>query len=791
MHRTTDRFRTALLAGLYLGALITTAPKALSQTSLITTLEQPGVQNSTALSEATGVFVEGFNPPLPLGEKPKGFSSTLGTYSGGIIHEPNDAGGANATQFFQVADAKKPEILTFKSPQAYFGLWWSDADPKFPDSNTLTFSLRSTSGLTISLPFNTGNLLALINKQPNASAYFGNPNPSTFTPATLTKAYAFVNFFAAAGIVINSVTFSNLQETFSSDNHTIASSFGDIGGSGSPPAIPPGNTDVGPGSGQNVGGGNPVTVPPGSSVDTDPGSHVMVPGGTTVAPGATVTGNGMITTPSFMNHGIVSPGGEERAATIGTLTINGNYNQGPTGVLSISANGPQCPQSDRLVVTGTAVLNGGSLLLSGKNGFTAQPNTHYTILIAGGGLTGNFSQVVDVLNTPGLTRANITAANGVVITYLAPGFGSLNLHSTLSIDPNNPCAVDPILINVLDPNANELAAPFDVWINGLAQTTRFTLQDHFDDLMAAPTPPVPTPPPSGKQVVGKGVVSGKEELPPPAPAPEKPRFNLWGSGFGDWHHLSSDGPAHGFHYVNAGFLAGGDFHFLENYVVGLFGAYSHSGDSLLDGNTGWGGIYLGFYKRGAYILGGAYGGGGSFDTSRSTLVGGRATGTADTQQWASFVTVGYDFCPLGKLVIGPVFSGSYAYANMNGFNENSSFAPLRVSQSSQEDWRTDLGFRAWYGPVQLGKVGIRPFVRATWTHSYKQIMKVPVALLNFQDAATVTVSGPQLGNDFATINAGASIQWTPTISTYLSYDGQVGRDNAQSNGISGGFNISF
>jgi len=110
MHRTTDRFRTALLAGLYLGALITTAPKALSQTSLITTLEQPGVQNSTALSEATGVFVEGFNPPLPLGEKPKGFSSTLGTYSGGIIHEPNDAGGANATQFFQVADAKKPEI---------------------------------------------------------------------------------------------------------------------------------------------------------------------------------------------------------------------------------------------------------------------------------------------------------------------------------------------------------------------------------------------------------------------------------------------------------------------------------------------------------------------------------------------------------------------------------------------------------------------------------------------------------------------------------------------------------
>jgi outer membrane autotransporter protein len=517
----------------------------------------------------------------------------------------------------------------------------------------------------------------------------------------------------------------------------------------------------------------------------------MAPGGITVLPAGVIIGNGMITTPDLVNHGVVSPAGEERGATHGILTLNGNYTQGPTGHLDIAAAGPQCPQSDRLVVTGTAVLNGGTLLLSGLNGFTAQPNTHYTILTAVGGLTGNFSQVVDTLNTSGLTRANITTPNGIVITYLAPGFGALNLRSTLPIDLNNPCAVDPILINTLDPNANQLAAPFDVWISGFAQTTRFTLQDHFDDLMAAPTRSPPIAPPSGKQTVGKGVISGKEALPPPAPAPEKPRFSLWGSGFGSWQDLSSEGMAHGFHYVNAGFLAGGDFHFLENYVVGLFGVYAHAGDSLLDGNTGWGDLYAGFYKRGAYILGAVYGGGGSFDTSRSTIVGGRAKGTADTQQWASFVTVGYDFRPLGKLVVGPVFSASYAYAKMDSFTEHSSCAPLRVFGSSQEDWRTDLGFRCLYGPVQIGKVGVRPFVRAAWSHSYKQNLKTPVALLDFQDAATVVVSGPRPGHDFATINAGASIQWTPTISTYLSYDGQVGRDNAQSNGISGGFNVSF
>jgi len=89
--------------------------------------------------------------------------------------------------------------------------------------------------------------------------------------------------------------------------------------------------------------------------------------------------------------------------------------------------------------------------------------------------------------------------------------------------------------------------------------------------------------------------------------------------------------------------------------------------------------------------------------SSALFTGGRASGSADMQTWASFVTVGYDFCPLGRLVIGPVFSASYSYANMVGFTEHASFASLRVSGSSQEDWRTDLGFRAYYGPVQNRK----------------------------------------------------------------------------------------
>jgi hypothetical protein len=211
---------------LLLTVLIATALGGFSQTpDIIPSIEAPGVQTSPLINnpQATGVFVEDFNS-LPLGDQSKGFQSTLGMFSGGKILPAQPAGGAFETQFYQVSQHGL-ETLTFKTPERYFGLWWSDADPSFPLSNTLTFSLRSTSGLTTSFPFNTANLLHLISLQPNPSAYFGNPNPSTFDPATLKRAYAFVNFFAAQNVTINNVEFSNKEVTFSMDNLTVASAF--------------------------------------------------------------------------------------------------------------------------------------------------------------------------------------------------------------------------------------------------------------------------------------------------------------------------------------------------------------------------------------------------------------------------------------------------------------------------------------------------------------------------------------------------------------------------------------
>jgi uncharacterized protein YhjY with autotransporter beta-barrel domain len=433
--------------------------------------------------------------------------------------------------------------------------------------------------------------------------------------------------------------------------------------------------------------------------------------------------------------------------------------------------------------------------LTSLNNFHAESGSHYTVLIAFRGISGFFNNALDTLNTSGLTRADVMAPNGVVVAYLPSGHGVLTLRSTVAIPDNNPCDVDPVLVSGLAPNASQLAAPFDVWFS-LAQQSRFNLQNHFDDILAAPAPtPVPPPtPPEEKGGVGKAVIEGKQPL-PPSPAPEK-RWNVWATGFGDWVNIDSEGStAKGYDYTNAGFTAGIDYRLSDICVLGAMGGYAHTWTDLKPGSvdidTGFGGLYFGLFNlKGFYLLGAAYGGGGSFDTSRPDVLGGRANGSSNTQQWSTFFTAGWDW-HYGGLVIGPTASVQYSYVDLSSFTERGSITDLSVKERSAESIRSDVGFRAWYS-FQAGKVQLRPFVRAVWNHEYRENQHpIGVSLIHIQSSSPVTVSGPSLGGDSCIVNAGVSAQITPTISTYVSYDGQLGRNNFDYNGVSGGFNISF
>src|SRR5271166_35756 len=103
---------------------------------------------------------------------------------------------------------------------------------------------------------------------------------------------------------------------------------------------------------------------------------------------------------------------------------------------------------------------------------------------------------------------------------------------------------------------------------------------------------------------------------------------------------------------------------------------------------------------------------------------------------------------------------------------------------------SEFRFRAWYD-IHIGQIGMRPFVSAAWEHEYDySALPISASLVDIP-GAPVTVNGPSLGHDSAVVNAGVAVQWTRTFSTYVSYDGQLGRARYNSNGVSGGLKWVF
>src|SRR5262249_49430538 len=152
-----------------------------------------------------------------------------------------------------------------------------------------------------------------------------------------------------------------------------------------------------------------------------------------------------------------------------------------------------------------------------------------------------FATISDTANTAGLSRLDIYGPNGVLVTYLPPGLGVLNLRTSTPLPASlSPGDLNAFLVPLLDPTAEQLSSLYQIWFSD-ANTQRFNIQDRFDDLAAGSTGFVsnvryPAPPPTGKEVMeGKGEGGGKQVAGPPPlqPGPEN-RWGIWVTGYGDF-----------------------------------------------------------------------------------------------------------------------------------------------------------------------------------------------------------------------------------------------------------------
>jgi outer membrane autotransporter protein len=276
------------------------------------------------------------------------------------------------------------------------------------------------------------------------------------------------------------------------------------------------------------------------------------------------------------------------------------------------------------------------------------------------------------------------------------------------------------------------------------------------------------------------------------PGPEN-RWGVWLTGFGDFVSVDADSNAKGYDFTTGGVSLGIDYRITDQLAIGVMGDYSHTWTSLnpnghLDVDSGRGGVYATWFNHGIYLNGAVYGGHNNYDSGRAGL-GGLANGSTEGAEWSTFISGGYDF-HFGSLTVGPIAALQYTDVHIDGFSEKGSLAPLAIHSDSAESLRSDLGFRAFY-QWQMGKIVLEPSLKAVWEHEYKYSALPITAGFAGIPESSATFFGPSEGHDSAVVSAGVSAQWTPSISTYVNYDGQLGRGNYDSNAVTGGVRISF
>ncbi|MBV8216129.1 MAG: autotransporter outer membrane beta-barrel domain-containing protein, partial [Verrucomicrobia bacterium] len=484
-------------------------------------------------------------------------------------------------------------------------------------------------------------------------------------------------------------------------------------------------------------------------------------------------------------------------------------------------------QYDYLNVTGNATL-GGTLQLINQ-GFVPKAGETLTLVKAAGEITSQFNHFSDPYTTgPGLNTIDLVySLHTVDLEFLnivpptsptAPGRITTLNFASFAQTPNELAAAELLdavelrhqfgnLLNLF------LAQPFGDLPGELAvigpqsftsfyeisfsdaNIQRLTLENRLDDVRAGWGSLNEAPTAGGTVELQKSSgfsKAGKNPVEPVLQPARRPVFDLWASGFGDFVHVDSDYNARGYRFTSSGFDLGFDYRFLDNFAVGVMGNYTYTWTDLRPGtitvNSGRGGIYAGYFTGGYYLNAGVYGGYNTYDTSRHGL-GGSATGNTDGQEWSGFLSTGYDFHH-GNLTVGPIASLQYTNVYLNSFSETGSLLPLNIHSDSEESLRSDVGFRAYY-QWHTGNVTLAPYVKATWEHEFKySALPITASLAEFP-GPDETFVGPVEGQDSAVISAGLSVQWTPMISTYAAYDGQLGRGRYNSNAVTGGVRVSW
>jgi outer membrane autotransporter protein len=517
---------------------------------------------------------------------------------------------------------------------------------------------------------------------------------------------------------------------------------------------------------------------------------------------------------NLVNMATLSPGNSP-----GTIIVGGNFQQVKGGTLNIEVASPSA--FDQLLVTGKAKL-GGNLDVSLLDGFTPKKGAKFTIISAGK-VSGEFNSV-DAPVWDLLTLRPFYGRHTVTLEAVINSFDALP-----GLTPNQHAVAQNLDKIIFDPRAagllnflygrdlSDLPRQFDriapeeltsIFTMGmsLSNMQSLNLQQRADNIRsgingfsaqgfslsgAAPSY-------SGNFDIGGGVAGpngddGKEVKETKEVVPHENRWGAFVTGTGQWVNVSSTDNARGYDLTSGGFTLGVDYKVCPNFAIGIAAGYTGTSADLTDHGRVWVnggkfGLYATTFAGGWYADVAAFGGYNSYDTRRSAIQG-DARGDTDGGEVDALFGTGYDF-KSGGFTFGPTASFNYTYVGMNGFTENGSLSPLNIHGGNADSLRTAFGAKVSYDCKCHGVI-IRPELRVAWQHEYGDTTYNLASSFANGAGGAFTTAGPRLGRDSVLVGAGFAVLFNDRCSTYIYYDGELGRENYESNAVTGGFRIAF
>jgi uncharacterized protein with beta-barrel porin domain len=509
----------------------------------------------------------------------------------------------------------------------------------------------------------------------------------------------------------------------------------------------------------------------------------------TVNSGGVLGGSGTVGDVTVNADGKVQPGD-----SFVTLNVVGTFtqNSGSTYAPSVNAAG----QSDKINVTGNAVINAGATVAVQAASGSYARNTTYTILTASTGVTGTYSSVTS--NFAFLSPSLSYDHDNVYLTLLqgsnafAGGARSGNQYAVGT---------------VLDRANSGASGDFATVLNALSALDTTQGPRAIDAISGQPAANLGT---ANMQAAGAfmsaagaqmgslhGGLGGGTHVAMAAPAsgqtcsfaceiPQPARYGAWLSGVAGLGSVLGNGNAGALTYNFGGTAVGMDHAFAPDFRAGVSAGYV-TGTQWTDGFNGRGitdafsGSLYASYTPGRLYIDGLVGYAYAINRlTRTISIPGlqprTASGTTGANQVMGLIETGYRLdLPLPHSVpataaITPFFRLAGSTTSQNGFTESGAQSlDLTVQQQTTNSLRTTIGADL---SAEIHKVDVD--IRLGWQHENADTARPMTASFGGAPGQAFTVYGATPQRDSAVLGLAASTQVAEATELYARYDGEVG-----------------